>query len=259
MLLSCQGANPSSNFGLPESGSGCSGPSPCPAGRQVALSRVPAPPGSSRRSFRVHCKHPSQPDPPPPAPAALCAEAEQVEGRAGGTGLGPGLGATSRMKLDWLTQRCQLPAAQGCSRPGCFALLLVITLSLLMYPVLKSLGLQLHSAVTGSYISGTQSIAFVNCPNEQVAKDIARAIMDKKLAACVNILPKASSMYFWKGEIEEATEILLLVKTRTSRISELSDYIRSMHPFEIPEFISLPIDQGNPLYLKWMEEGVPDD
>ncbi|XP_053863031.1 protein CutA-like isoform X2 [Malaclemys terrapin pileata] len=239
MILSCQGANPSSNFGLPESGSGCSGPSPCPAGRQVALSRVPAPPGSNRRSFRVHCKHPSQPDPPPPAPAALCAEAEQVEGRAGGTGLGPGLGATCRMKLDWLTQRCQLPAAQGCSRPGCFALLLVITLSLLMYPVLKSLGLQLHSAVTGSYISGTQSIAFVNCPNEQVAKDIAR--------------------YFWKGEIEEATEILLLVKTRTSRISELSDYIRSMHPFEIPEFISLPIDQGNPFYLKWIEEGVPDD
>ncbi|XP_030392005.1 protein CutA homolog isoform X2 [Gopherus evgoodei] len=101
----------------------------------------------------------------------------------------------------------------------------VITLSLLMYPVLKSLGLQLHSAVTGSYISGTHSIAFINCPNEQVAKDIARAIMDKKLAACVNILPKASSMYFWKGEIEEATEILLLVKTRTSKISELSDYI----------------------------------
>ncbi|XP_030392006.1 protein CutA homolog isoform X1 [Gopherus flavomarginatus] len=163
------------------------------------------------------------------------------------------------MKMDWLTQRCQLPAAQGCSRPGCFTLLLVITLSLLMYPVLKSLGLQLHSAVTGSYISGTHSIAFINCPNEQVAKDIARAIMDKKLAACVNILPKASSMYFWKGEIEEATEILLLVKTRTSKISELSDYIRSVHPFEIPEFISLPIDQGNPLYLKWIEEGVPDD
>ncbi|XP_073170406.1 protein CutA homolog isoform X1 [Lepidochelys kempii] len=129
------------------------------------------------------------------------------------------------MKMDWLTQRCQLPAAQSCTRPGCFTLLLVITLSLLMYPVLKSLGLQLHSAVTGSYISGTHSIAFINCPNEQVAKDIARAIMDKKLAACVNILPKASSMYFWEGEIEEATEILLLVKTRTSKISELSDYI----------------------------------
>uniref|UniRef100_A0A8C8RCI9 Protein CutA homolog n=1 Tax=Pelusios castaneus TaxID=367368 RepID=A0A8C8RCI9_9SAUR len=128
--------------------------------------------------------------------------------------------------MDWLTQRCQLPAAQGCSRPGCFTLLLAITLSLLMYPVLKSLGLQLHSALTGNYISGTHSIAFINCPNEQVAKDIARAIMDKKLAACINILPKASSMYFWKGEIEEATEILLVsvwsyVASRDIRFSEV--------------------------------------
>ncbi|KAM6243595.1 protein CutA isoform 2-T2 [Porphyrio hochstetteri] len=113
----------------------------------------------------------------------------------------------------------------------------VLTLSLLMYPVLRSLALQLHSAVTGSYISGTHSIAFINCLNEQIAKDIAR--------------------YFWKGELEESTEILLLVKTRTSKIGELSDYVRSIHPFEIPEIISLPIDQGNPLYLKWIEESVP--
>nr|XP_009664000.1 PREDICTED: protein CutA isoform X2 [Struthio camelus australis] len=108
-----------------------------------------------------------------------------------------------------------------------------------MYPVLKTLALQLHSAVTGSYVSGTHSIAFINCLNEQIAKDIAR--------------------YFWKGEIEESTEILLLVKTRTSKIGELSNYVRSIHPFEIPEIISLPIDQGNPLYLKWIEESIPRD
>ncbi|KAL8174395.1 UNVERIFIED_CONTAM: hypothetical protein K2H54_043770 [Gekko kuhli] len=81
--------------------------------------------------------------------------------------------------------------------------------------------------------------------------------MDRKLAACVNIFPKTSTMYFWKGEIEEATEILLLVTTRTSKIRELSDYIRSMHPFETPEIISLLIDQGNPDYLKWIKESVP--
>ncbi|KAM9595837.1 protein CutA isoform 2-T3 [Morphnus guianensis] len=79
-----------------------------------------------------------------------------------------------------------------------------------MYPVLRSLALQLHSAVTGSYVSGTHSIAFINCLNEQIAKDIARAIMDKKLAAYVNILPKSSALYFWKGELEESTEILLV-------------------------------------------------
>ncbi|KAI1232197.1 Protein CutA, partial [Lamprotornis superbus] len=191
----------------------------------------------------------------------------------------------------------------------------VLTLLVLMYPLLQGLALHLHSAVTGSYIPGTHSIAFINCLNEQIARDIARAIMDKKLAAYVNILPKSSALYFWKGELEESTEILLLVKTRTSKIGELSNYVRgehtqlwarppavcgkartqsriptwqkeaagalkcgaglgpeltplllracfhfrSIHPFEIPEIISLPIDQGNPLYLKWIDENVPRD
>ncbi|XP_048368972.1 protein CutA isoform X2 [Sphaerodactylus townsendi] len=132
-----------------------------------------------------------------------------------------------------------------------------MSLSLLMYPVLRTVSLQLHSVLTGSYISGTLSVAFINCPNEQIARDIARAIMDQKLAACVSIFPKTSTMYVWKGELEEATEILLLVKTRTAKIRELSEYIRSIHPFEVPEFISLLIDQGNPAYLQWIEESVP--
>ncbi|NXY84857.1 CUTA protein, partial [Alcedo cyanopectus] len=135
----------------------------------------------------------------------------------------------------------------------------VVALLLLTYPLLRPLALQLHSAVTGSYSPGSLSIALVACLNEQIAKDIARAIMDKKLAACVNILPKSSALYFWKGQVEESTEILLLVKTRTSKIGELSNYVRSIHPFENPEIISLPIDQGNPLYLKWIEESVPRD
>ncbi|NWT72629.1 CUTA protein, partial [Prunella himalayana] len=135
----------------------------------------------------------------------------------------------------------------------------VLTLLVLMYPLLRGVALRLHSAVTGSYVPGTHSIAFVTCLNEQIARDIARAIMDKRLAAYVNILPKSSALYFWKGELEESTEILLLVKTRTSKIGELSNYVRSIHPFEIPEIISLPIDQGNPGYLKWIEENVPRD
>ncbi|NWT25135.1 CUTA protein, partial [Cardinalis cardinalis] len=133
----------------------------------------------------------------------------------------------------------------------------VLALLALLSPLLRGLALQLHSAVTGSYVPGTHSVVFVTCLNEHVAKDIARAIMDRRLAACVNILPKSSALYFWKGELEESTEILLLVKTRTSRIGELSNYVRSIHPFEIPEIISLPIDQGNPAYLRWMEENVP--
>uniref|UniRef100_A0A8V5HAV1 Uncharacterized protein n=1 Tax=Melopsittacus undulatus TaxID=13146 RepID=A0A8V5HAV1_MELUD len=113
------------------------------------------------------------------------------------------------------------------------------------------LTLQLHSAITGSYISGTHSIAFINCLNEQIAKDIARAIMDKKLAAYVNILPKSSALD------------LCFLRLRAGLLVTLflcgCFHFRSIHPFEIPETISLPIDQGNPLYLKWLEESVPQD
>ncbi|NXR68861.1 CUTA protein, partial [Rhadina sibilatrix] len=135
----------------------------------------------------------------------------------------------------------------------------VLTLLVLSSPLLRGLAVRLHSALSGTSIPGTHSIAFVSCLNEQIARDIARAIMDKKLAAYVNILPRSSALYFWKGELEESTEILLLVQTRTSKIGELSNYVRSIHPFEIPGIVSLPIDQGNPLYLRWMEESVPRD
>ncbi|XP_054140337.1 protein CutA homolog [Melozone crissalis] len=155
-------------------------------------------------------------------------------------------------------QRCPMaPGAQGWARAGRGTALLVLALLLLLHPLLRGLALQLHSALTGSYVPGTHSVVFVTCLNEHIARDIARAIMDRRLAACVNILPKSSALYFWKGELEESTEILLLVKTRTSKIGELSNYVRSIHPFEIPEIISLPIEQGNPAYLRWMEENVP--
>ncbi|ELR60899.1 Protein CutA-like protein, partial [Bos mutus] len=143
--------------------------------------------------------------------------------------------------------------------PVCPRLPVILTTSLLTYPVLRTLSLQFLSVLTGSYVSGTYSIVFVNCPNEQIARDIARAILDKKLAASVNILPKASSLYYWNGEIEEATEVLLLIKTKTSKIHMLSSYIRLVHPFEIPELFSLPMDQGDVHYLKWLEEGMEEE
>ncbi|XP_016069245.1 PREDICTED: protein CutA homolog [Miniopterus natalensis] len=157
--------------------------------------------------------------------------------------------------MDRPGSRCPLP---GCPRPSVLICLLILTASFLTYPMLRTLSLQLHSAITGSYVSGTYSIVFVNCPNEQIARDIARAILDKKLAASVNILPKASSLYFWNGLIEEATEILLLIKTKTSKVHMLSSYVRSVHPFEIPEIFSLPMDQGDVHYLKWLEEGMEE-
>uniref|UniRef100_UPI00398E59CB protein CutA homolog isoform X3 n=1 Tax=Pristiophorus japonicus TaxID=55135 RepID=UPI00398E59CB len=110
-------------------------------------------------------------------------------------------------------------------RSGLGALLLVLIMALLLYPGLKNIAVHLHSAVTGSYISGTHSVVFISCPNEQVGKIIARTIMEKKLAACVNIIPKMFSIYFWDSQITEATEALLVIKTRSSKIHELTEFI----------------------------------
>ncbi|XP_043939458.1 protein CutA [Protopterus annectens] len=134
----------------------------------------------------------------------------------------------------------------------------VALLSLFMYPVLRTVGVRLFSMAAETYTSGTHSAAFVTCPNDTVAKDIARGIVTKKLAACVNIIPQITSVYEWKGKIEEDVEVLLMIKTRTSKISELAEYVRSVHPYEVAEVISVPIDQGNPPYLKWIGDIVPE-
>lgn len=136
-------------------------------------------------------------------------------------------------------------------------LLLVLTVSL--YPGLWSIGMQLHSFFTGSYVPGHHSVLLINSPTEQTAKDIGRAIMEKRLAASVNILARTSTMYFWKGEIQDASEILMLVKTRTSRIQHVVDYVRSVHPYANPEVLSFPVKDGSLAYLKWMDEVTPYD
>uniref|UniRef100_A0A8C5RZ57 CutA divalent cation tolerance homolog n=1 Tax=Laticauda laticaudata TaxID=8630 RepID=A0A8C5RZ57_LATLA len=104
--------------------------------------------------------------------------------------------------------------------------------------------------------AGLLSAAFVTCPNETVAKDIARALVERRLAACVNLLPRVTSIYRWQGAVEEDAEVLLMIKTRSSRVPALAEFVRSVHPYEVAEVISVPIQQGNPPYLRWVEEAV---
>ncbi|XP_069630046.1 protein CutA isoform X2 [Haliaeetus albicilla] len=107
------------------------------------------------------------------------------------------------------------------------------------------------------YVPGSLSAAFVTCPNETVAKELARTMVEKQLAACVNILPHVTSIYEWKGKVEEDSEVLLMIKTRSSRIPALADFVRSAHPYEVAEVVAVPVAQGNPPYLRWVWDSVP--
>ena len=93
-------------------------------------------------------------------------------------------------------------------------------------------------------------------PDEEQARDLARSIVELKLAACVNILPRMTSVYKWQGKLESGHEHLLLIKTRASCIEELQQHIRKVHPYELPEIVVVPIVDGYPPYLNWITESV---
>ena len=95
-------------------------------------------------------------------------------------------------------------------------------------------------------------LVLTNCPDEETANAIALAVVEAKLAACVNILPRVQSIYRWQGVVESATEIPLFIKTTAAHYPALEKLIASLHPAEIPEIIALPIAQGLPAYLNWV-------
>jgi periplasmic divalent cation tolerance protein len=98
-------------------------------------------------------------------------------------------------------------------------------------------------------------VVLCNAPPDR-AEDIARALVDQKLAACVNVVPGVVSVYRWRGAIEREEESTLLIKTRDELVSALIDAIRKIHPYEVPEIVALPVDEHgvNPAYAKWVDD-----
>src|SRR5215831_11814081 len=86
------------------------------------------------------------------------------------------------------------------------------------------------------------------------AHEIARALIERRLAACVNIVPQIDSVYRWEVKVEEAQEWLLLIKTTAEAFERVRDAIKELHSYEVPECISVSIDNGGPGYLKWIGE-----
>lgn len=100
---------------------------------------------------------------------------------------------------------------------------------------------------------GKYRLVVVTTQNVAEAEKIARKLIEKELAACVNIVPKIRSLYRWKGEVHEDQESLMLIKTSRKLIPELKKRIKKMHSYDLPEFIVFKIEQGDRDYLKWLE------
>jgi len=96
-------------------------------------------------------------------------------------------------------------------------------------------------------------MAYVTVPDRAVAHRIARAVLEKRLAACANLAP-IESFYWWQGEIENAGEVLLILKTRRALVPRLTEAIRAEHPYEVPCIVTYPMESGLDVYLGWIAE-----
>lgn len=96
-------------------------------------------------------------------------------------------------------------------------------------------------------------IVFTTVGKAEDAEWIAREVVDRGLAACVNILSPVTSVYRWKGEVEKNEEVLLLMKTTGERFEALREAVVSMHTYEVPEVVAVPIEAGHEPYLAWLD------
>ena len=100
----------------------------------------------------------------------------------------------------------------------------------------------------------TNTVILILCtvPNKTTAEKIAQHLVEHHSAACVNILPGLSSIYRWNNKVERSEELLLLIKSSMGRLAAISDYIRSVHPYDNPEVLAIPSSGGSMEYLNWI-------
>jgi periplasmic divalent cation tolerance protein len=103
-------------------------------------------------------------------------------------------------------------------------------------------------------VTGTSDtlLVFTNLPDRESALALARALVERRLAACVNVLGGATSIYRWREALETAEEVPVLIKTQRARYAEVEGTIRELHSYELPEIIAVPIERGLARYLDWV-------
>ncbi len=99
-------------------------------------------------------------------------------------------------------------------------------------------------------------VALTTCANPEQAEALARTLVESRLAACVNVVSGVRSFYRWQGKIEADAEQLLIIKTRRDMASKLKQVLLAEHPYDVPELVVLPIEDGSADYLKWIDSNV---
>jgi periplasmic divalent cation tolerance protein len=99
-------------------------------------------------------------------------------------------------------------------------------------------------------------VVLVTVPDVEIGARLGRALVEEQLAACVNLVPGLRSIYAWKGAVHDDAEVLCVLKSRRALFAPLRDRVLSLHPYEVPEVIALPLAEGSPAYLAWLAQGT---
>jgi periplasmic divalent cation tolerance protein len=99
-------------------------------------------------------------------------------------------------------------------------------------------------------------IVLTTASSRDEAKRIAKALVEERLAACVNLVGGVESIYRWQGKVEEAAEVLLLIKTNVEKLEALETAVRRLHSYEVPEFLIFEVNGGSAAYLKWLDDSL---
>jgi periplasmic divalent cation tolerance protein len=101
-------------------------------------------------------------------------------------------------------------------------------------------------------------LVFSTSPNEKQGRAMARTLVSKRLAACVNVVPRVTSIYRWEDQVREDSECLLIIKSTGDKMDGLAGQIEKIHPYELPEVLAVPVTGGLPAYLDWVRNSVQD-
>jgi periplasmic divalent cation tolerance protein len=102
-------------------------------------------------------------------------------------------------------------------------------------------------------------VVLVTAPSAEKAAELARALVEERLAACGNVVPGLRSIYRWQGAVQEDAEALLLLKTTRARLDALRARVLALHPYDVPEVLALPVEAGSAAYLAWIAESTGEE